>query len=191
MIARSVSALTGLLCFFAGLSLCLVVSGLADAPAVHSSAMSFSVDPSALSLAERVGGIALAIFLASLGMIVFVAGGSPSAEEDKFYELNRRDDPLFGDASVFLARRAAQALTAHVARGIDGIRECEPQVRLDREGWVIDVEIALRPGVEIPALSDDFQLRIRDEFQRITGRPVHHLKIRSSFQLGQTRRRVA
>lgn len=105
--------------------------------------------------------------------------------------LRGHDDALgYGGGRLTVSMRGLRALVVREAERVEGVREAAPRLRLRRQGWHVDCDVALAPSASLPQVAQQLKPRLQEALEHHTGLPVERVDISARLGLNDAHRRV-
>ncbi len=138
--------------------------------------LALGLDLTEFPLRERWVWAAAAVGVALLGGALLALALAPTAEQR---ERSRRvrlsghsRNGLYGSGEVTVSMRSLYALVVHEAERDPAVREADPSLRLQRDGWHLACRLVVTPEAVLPEVAARLKPRLKDALERHTGLPV-------------------
>jgi uncharacterized alkaline shock family protein YloU len=158
---------------------CMIVASLTD-QGIRSALSDFVHEISARYLFQSVA-VAL---IAAAAFVVLIRSLFDSEPDERVIAT----DTEMGRINISM--RAIENAVRRAAREVKGVRESSTRVDGDADGLTVSIDVAVAADENIPAVSQQIQVALREQLRDLVGVPVKHVQVNVRDTSGGTRSRL-
>lgn len=92
---------------------------------------------------------------------------------------------------INISMKAIESAVRRAAREVRGVRESSTRVDGDVDGLIVSVDVAVSAEENIPAVSQQIQIALRDHLRDLVGVPVKQIQVNVKDTTGGSRSRLS